>query len=236
MKSVSISILVLIVLLFTVTFSGCSHIKKVTDGVDVMPSGGQFGELFEQDMELRLMVGTATIAILEGTEKFLSAAGNQEAAAKYKESAAALRENPKDPQNIKDSQNLIDTSANDDINKIMAEKQELSAAAKKELAMGVVLVGAGGVSDGLAGVKAGKFVTEISSSLSEATKDPIKFSGEIPKLKESLDLMKFLAENLPAQSTSIGQTVTGMIKFAQAHDVEVSKEDINDKAAGMTKG
>lgn len=234
MKKVLMGILGLFVM-SSITLNGCATIEKVMDKNNVTASAGNLEELFEQDIEIRAMVSAATISFFEGAESFLTAAGNKESAEKFQKALEDLRENPKDPQAIKVAANSIAPTL-DEIKQIEEKKMELSTDAKKQFATGVVLVGAGGVGDGLAGAKAGKLMVKVSDSLSEVQKHPVQHAEDIVKLKESYDLLTFISKTLPVQSVSIGQTVKGMIKFAQTNDITVSQEDINKKADELLKG
>lgn len=189
-----------------------------------------------EDSSIRRLVAKATASVLKGSAKVFSAVGKKEEAMKYKQAAEDLEKNPEDPQKIKDSMNLVD-EGNESLGEIQAENTKVSAEGKKELGLGIIYVGAGGIVDTKAGSRAANFVNTLKSAIDAVQANPAKYGlGVMNTLKGSLDLMTSLSTQLPKQGTAINQTFSGLVKYASTNGVSVSMDDATKEAEKLEKG
>ncbi len=189
-----------------------------------------------QDRAIRILVTRATASFLKGSAKVMSAVGKKEEALKYEQAAVDLEKNPEDPQKIKDTLVIAD-EANKSLEEIKAENAKVSEEGKKDLKAGIVYVGAGGMLDISAGAQTAAFVTTLKDTIQVVQGNPTKYGmGALDTLKSSLDLMTFLASELPKQGSAISNTFTGLTKYATTNGVSVTKGDAEKEAAKMEKG
>lgn len=182
-------------------------------------------ELRAEGAAISILVAKATESYLEGTGKILTAAGHKEKAEKYEAAAEDLSKNREDPQNLKDTVNLID-KGNKDLEELLGQKAVFSKKTRKEFATGVAYVGAAGLADGTAGKLTADHLEKLNGAMEVVKEDPIKYgAGAVAYLTEAADLMTFLSANLPTHANSIGNTYSALVKYANTCGVAVSQAD-----------
>jgi hypothetical protein len=193
-------------------------------------------ELEKENKFIRILVANASAAFLSGTGKIFSAHGKKEKAKIYQAAADDIRKNPEDPQKLKDAMNMVE-KGNRDLKGVEEEKLKLSKQGKKELGEGVILVGAGGILDVKGGKEASDYVDKLEGAIDVVKGDPVKYgAGTANMLKNNLNLMTFLATNLPKHGAAIKDTFSGLLKYASLNGVTISQSDAEKKAKDIEKG
>lgn len=193
-------------------------------------------DIKSEDKAIRILVANASSSFLKGSSDVFAAVDDKVSAEKYLRAAEDLSKNPEDPQKIKDSMVLVD-EANGLLNEIPEKQTELSDKSKQLLGEGIMYVGAGGLLDVKAGDKASDFLGKLKKAMDSVKANPTKYGlGSASTLKKSFDLMTFLSSNLPKQGTTIGNTFTNLVKYANSNGVSVTASDADKIAATMEKG
>lgn len=191
-------------------------------------------ELMAEGAAIRILVAKAMESYLEGTGKILTASGNEKEAVKYERAAADLRKDREDPQNLKDTADLID-KGNKELEEILAQKAVFSKKARKQFATGVAYVGAAGLADGTAGKLTADHLEKLNGAMKVVKEDPLKYgAGAVAYLTEAADLMTFLSTNLPVHADSIGSTYSALVKYAKTCGVAVSQADCDKQFDKIT--
>ena len=228
----SISITIVLFLFPTISYS----FKLKLPGGKTSEKAFNLEELKKEDKMIRIMVTKATASFLGGSARIFAAHGKKAEAEKYQAVADDIRKNPEDPQKIKDALNMVE-KANKNLKEVQETKLKLSKEGKKELGMGIILVGAGGILDVGGGKKASAYVDKLKDAIDVVKADPLKYGvGTTKTLKDNLNLMTFLSTNLPKHGAAINDTFAGLIKYASVNGITISQSDAESEAKKIAKG
>ncbi|HNZ32525.1 MAG TPA: hypothetical protein PKJ25_10545 [Smithellaceae bacterium] len=172
-------------------------------------------------------VQTATISFAEGIVFVQEAVGQEAAAEQLKQSIANAKEKKGDQNATKALVSSVNKAAGS-LNQIDFAAKMNKEKAKESLGNSILKIGAGVILDGIAAKNASDLLQESQAALKQ-----VSFTSA-GKVKDVIDVAKFVAQEIPPQASSMQQFSAKLIEYAKTNGIPTpSPEAIKKETDSM---